>query len=290
MLEDDRVSFIVEDWISTRTRYTNACRVLEKLDLEAQVSPLAWAASLGRDSMVEYLLDHEADIEQKSRGLCNCSNELLHCPSDSLTAPEITGSGSADGNDWVYWTPLHYAICNRKASTAQLLLERGANARNVLDPDNHYDRVTALHVAVRSESHGITNYLLDKDLVDINTQDAEGVTVLHMAHAACEYELVDELLDKGADITLAYDGETGPWTVFSMACAEGLFGQALEYLRRGADPHFVVESRDGEDKFTVMRLIYRYAEESDLDSEELDQRMELEREIIAGGRPSSSNS
>lgn len=264
-----------------------ASQVIEMLDPEAKVSPLAWAASLGRASMVDYLLDHDADIELHSGGLCNCSDEFLCCPHDLPKIPEFQMTHPTSWG-FVWWTPLHYAICNRNPSTAQLLLQRGANALNVIDDNSSHHEVTALHIATRWGLHDTINYLLDKDLVDLRAHTIYGVTVLHLAYLACDYDLVNKFLDRGADINQAYVDQTGPWTIFSMACAERSFDRALEYLRRGADPHFVLGNgyEDGDD-YTVMRLIYSGF---DLDTDDLDQMMELEREIIAGGGPSPSDS
>lgn len=253
----------------------------------AQFSPLVCAAIHGRKSMVKYLLDHGAKTELKGRKLCNCCHDLLRCPE---MLPDLPGFYERDPDaeddrmsEWVNaeeyvpdWTPLHYAICNQHVSTAKLLIERGANAGCV---GGH---VTALHVATRWEVDELIEYLLEHNLVEINAQNYHGVTALHLAHIAGRYDLVDTYLDHGADINLAYSEESGPWTIFSMACAEGLFERALEYLRRGADPTFVLEGED-DDPWTVMRLIY-WPRESDMYLYPLpnaDERMNLEKEIMA---------
>jgi hypothetical protein len=256
--------------------------VLDHLDSEAMVSPLSWAASHGRDSMVQYLLGHNAEIELESTRLCECYDELFHCPYRLPKPPEFHVRSlvrrdpiEREWPDHSYWTPLHYAICNRNVSTAQLLLERGANA------DYLGARATALHIATRWGLDETIHYLLDNDLVDIDATGNSDVTALHVAYVAGNYDLVDKLLDKGANINLACHAATGPWTIFSMACAEGSFDLALKYLRKGADPHFVLED-EYENKFTVMRLIYCNQHKRGV---ELDTMMQLEREIIKGGRP-----
>lgn len=269
--------------------YMKAHGVFEDLELEAEVSPLAWAVIHGQDSMVEYLLDHGADIERASTMLCTCWCQLVYCPHDLPKRPEIRPCSPLPSlGDFPDWTPLHHAICHGKASTAQLLLQRGANARCVMDDSVLHPRTTevnALHVATCRRLHETANYLLDKGLVDINAQLYDGATALHMAYLAGDYDLVNRFLDKGADINLAFNGESGPWTIFSMACADRLFLRALEYLRRGADPHF--DLADQYEDFTVMRLIY--FDESGLDEWDIIDMRKLERAIIAGGRPSRSN-
>lgn len=257
--------------------------------VEARLSPLAWAAIHGHDSMVQYLLDYGADIEQTSEKLCSCcDSKLLRCPRKILEPLDFY-SRDPDDDDSIdgfipEWTPLHYALCNEHESTARLLIERGADANKV----GSYYGVTALHIATRWELDGTIDYLLDNDCVDINAQDSEGVTALLMAQVAGRDDLVDKYLDRGADINLAYFDRSGPWTIFSMACAAGEYERALEYLTRGADPHFELESED-EDPWTVMRLIYWSGDAFEYSMSCADERMELEREIMARGKGSPAN-
>lgn len=261
---------------------------------DAEFSPLIWAAIHGKDSIVGFLLDHGAEIELKGSELCDCRHELLRCPASLPDPPRFERDPDDDVNslpEWVhseeyvqYWTPLHYAICNQHPSTAKLLLERGANAGCV---GGH---VTALHVATRWEVDELIEYLLGNNLVDINARNHEGVTAVHLAHVAGRYDLVDSYLDHGADINLAYSAESGPWTIFSMACAEESFERALTYLQRGADPSFVLEGED-EDPWTVMRLIYW---PRDFDTywyplQNAGTMMDLEKEIMAVTRRTPSD-
>lgn len=271
---------------------TKACVKVDECD--AQFSPLIWAAIHRKDSMVKFLLDYGAKIELKGSKLCHCRHELLCCPANLPDPPRFERDPDDDVNsllEWVhgeedvqYWTPLHYAICSQHASTAKLLLERGANAGCVGGD------VTALHVATRWEVDEVIQYLLENNLVDINARTYEGVTALHLAHVAGRYDLVDSYLDHGADINLAYSEQSGPWTILSMACAEGLFGRALTYLRRGADPSFVLEGED-DDPWTVMRLIYwpRKFDTYWYPLPNADTRMNLEKEIMAVTRRTPSD-
>lgn len=260
-------------------------------------SPLALAAYHGRDSMVELLLDNGADPNGESTQLCSCCNLLLRCAENLPDCPTFWEHSDRDeegsfrpGEELTHdswWTPLHYAICQQHISTAKLLLERGANARDV-GPG----RVTALHVATRLEGvQEIIDYLLDNNLVDINTQSERGVTALHLAYQGGSYGLVDNYLDNhGADINLKYGDESGPWTIFAMACADGDFVRALEYLKKGADPQLVVMGDDGRDAWTVMRFIYGSSNnEVPGQLRKDDVRIKLEQEIIARGREETAS-
>lgn len=257
-----------------RTTRLGQTKAFVTIPFGAEVTPLAWAAKLGRDSAVNYLLDQGADIELRSNKLCDCCDNLLHC-AERWQLPEppeickrtleeeeekfLEENRYRDFREHVpEWTPLHYAMCNLNESTAELLLDRGANASKV---GNH--AVTALHIATRWEMEETIDYLLDRGSVDINAQNYQGVTALHLAHAAGDYDLVQKFLDHGAGINLEYSDETGPWTIMAMACADERFDIALRYLREGADPHFVVDGcrYDPEEQWSVMRLIYGFRDD-----------------------------
>lgn len=257
---------------------------------EARFSPLALAAFHGRNWMVELLLDKGANLELQSVELCACCNSPpLRCIEDLPSRPEPWENSGFDCNGrddlWVesrcnsWWTPLHYAICGKNTSTAKLLIERGASTEDI------GNCVPALHLATYRGSREVVDYLLDNDLVHIDDENADGATALHMAYVTCRYDLVDEYLDRGADINLEFRRNSGPWNILSMACADGNFDRALQYLRRGADPGFVVKHWDGSDAWTAMRFIYGSQSNKCPDLlEDDDVRITLEREIIARGR------
>lgn len=233
-------------------------------EFQAQCSPLALAAWNGQDSMVELLLDNGASIELESTELCGCCCVPLWCAEGLPEGPILSDESSrADYRDLTipynsWWTPMHYAICGSNLSTAKLLLERGANAGNTVGAGDCC--VSALHTAVCYSELDMIEWLLDNNIVDINDQSDRGVTPLHLAYTSGKYDLVDKFLDeRGADINLEFtgdSGDSGPWTIFSMACARGDFDRALQYLRRGADPNFLIKDNDCDDAWTAMRFIY----------------------------------
>lgn len=263
------------------------------INLDALCTPLALAAHNGQDSMVGLLLDSGADIELASAKLCECCNVLLRCSENLPEGPTISEESDYAKNphlSWLreeckpWWAPLHYAICEGHFSTMKLLLERGANARDI---SGNEGGVTALHSAVRHGRRDMIEYLLDNHIVGINDQSDHGVTALHLAYACGRYDLADGFLDgRGANINLKYEDESGPWTIFSMACANGHFGRALEYLRRGADPNFVIQGVNHDDgAWTVMRFIYGSPFNVCPDALGKDDlRIVLEQEIIRSGR------
>lgn len=245
-------------------------------------TPLVWAASLGLDHMVEYLLDRGADIQGFGSDLCNCSDQFFHARRQLPACPRF----KEDDGFLPKWTSLHYAICKGHESTAKLLLARGASTTCIGDGG-----ATALHAVARWGMGSITDHLIENKLVDIDAQDGDGVTALHVAYVAGNFSLVDKLLDHGADINLDFyccDGEEGLWTIFLMACSEDRLDKALEYLRKGADPGFVFEDGCGE-KWTAMRLIYgpRGSRSATPTYSEQQLKFTLEQEIFrsSGGKP-----
>lgn len=284
MLDENRNLLDIDEILAEHDLEYNWADI--RLEYGARYSPLALAAYLGRDSMVTLLLDKGAALEMQSTQLCGCCNLLLRCAERLPDGPvfwELSHRDDAEyhrpGEDLVHdswWTPLHYAICQGHVSTAKLLLERGADARSV-----GKDGVNALHVATRKDMRKIINYLLEKNLVDINAQTERGVTALHLAHIAGNYNLVDVYLnDHGADINLGYTDESGPWTIFAMACAEGDFKQALYYVWKGADPSFVLDTEYDPNAWTAMRYIYGRGCPDEL--RRGDVRIQLEKAIMAG--------
>lgn len=247
-------------------------------------TPLALAASLGLHDMVQYLLDRGADIESYCKELCECSS--LMNPSPRLPSLPFIADGYYLDESW--WTPLHYAICKGHISTTKLLIARGA------DVDVSGLGSTALHVATRWGQESIIDHLLDNKLVDINAVDVDGATALHIAYVVGNFQLVDKYLDRGADINLAYrcqDQDDGPWTIFAMACAQHRLDKALKYLKRGADPGFILTCSQFGEQWTAMRLIYDDPDSRSAPptSSTMRKRLMLEQAIFeaSGGKPPS---
>lgn len=94
--------------------------------------PVAFAAALGLDGMVTFLLDNGATIDTPLWGLC----EVSEMPIRHRFAPGPPFNGyfkvAAHKRSESYvvgmaWTPLHHAIHWSHASTAKLLISRGAH-------------------------------------------------------------------------------------------------------------------------------------------------------------------
>jgi hypothetical protein len=158
---------------------------------EAQVngiSALHAAVAAGHDHIISWLLDNGSDINSKYQRLCRCV------------------MGGFD-DDWR--TPLYLALCQRRDSSARLLIQRGASVGmisafapitesssatslgsspappSVSSPESStaaspgycpaesdYVGTTALHVALATGSIELVRFLLDSKLVhpDVTTQ------------------------------------------------------------------------------------------------------------------------
>lgn len=266
-------------------RFENT-RAYMEMDGLSSFTPLAFAASLGLDNMVRCLLDHGADTEYACVYLCECSSSLLDIPLEFPSCPYLHDDDDMD--EYSTWTPLHYAICNDHESTTKLLIARGASVQRLTSLSEAWGskNVTALHVATRWGRESIINHLLDNDLVDINERSYTGATALHIAYVAENFSLVDKYLELGADINLEFKGRDGVpnsgWNIFAMACGEDRLDKALQYLQRGADPRFVIDSPFYREPWTAMRFIYedRDTRSAQPTLAEVRGRVNLEQEIL----------
>ncbi|KAK2609646.1 hypothetical protein N8I77_003139 [Diaporthe amygdali] len=221
-------------------------------------TPLAFAAMNGLDSMVAFLLDHGADIEKPGKGLCACSTGMndvaMNLPPHQDIETEGCQETNMDDDSGFVWTPLHIAVCRKHEPTAMLLISRGADLQGTcpcaLGPWN------ALHTATHSGAQFIIDYLLDEKRVDINEKGLWGLTPLHLAYYRKDHALVEKYIDEGADINATWNSGDGGWTIFAMACLWGDLQGASDFLRRGADPDFIIKSGENGMEWTALGLIY----------------------------------
>jgi ankyrin repeat protein len=160
------------------------------------------------------------------------------------TRPELANMQMSYGNEHC---PLHFAVMNRSAEMARLLMRHGADARRGIHP--HRDATTALtlavergyedivaviheeeqrrretmsvrHVGVTSAQDALSEAIAEEDAAGaiatleadpklVHACDREGWTPLHIAAATRSPELVAWLLEHGADANRrAKDGRT----------------------------------------------------------------------------------
>ncbi|KAJ5950663.1 uncharacterized protein N7479_009076 [Penicillium vulpinum] len=199
-----------------------------ELEDENGCTALDLAADWGQYDMVECLLELGADPNMRSRdqstkvdglnrlplpsaakeGHIECVRSLLHHGAD----PNIVGP---DGGD----TPLLYAVVHGHTTICRMLLQDKA------DPNNSLHKSSILVALLTTDDlppltvEGIFGLLLEFG-ADINCIDDSHLTPLVHAIKSCRQSLVEQLLEKGADLNMRC-GESCA-LIFALGEANGL--------------------------------------------------------------------
>ncbi|KAJ1322975.1 ankyrin repeat domain-containing protein 50 [Microdochium nivale] len=236
---------------------------LEHRDAEGQ-TPLFWAARCGHADMVELLLKRGASVDQRSTA---GRTPLLEAAKGGHTktaqmlvdhSPDIDAVG-CDGMTPLNWaaatgrlavvllllknkasteisgqngkTPLLNALEAGHGSVALLLQRRGADCEA---SDACGER--ALHKVAKTGDDYFARLLLRKHHVEIDARDGQGATPLILAAASGHIDIVQMLLQCGADME-ARDA-TGRTPLIG-AAIQGHFGTVRALLEVGADSEAV---------------------------------------------------
>ena len=173
------------------------------------------AAFKGRAEVARVLLDHGANAKLETEK----GETALHIVSQGDYDSQEEGASTAqlllergeevNSRDKNGWTSLHWAVFKGRTEVAQVLLAHIADAR--LETK---DGETALHLVSRvkydTEEHGVgMARLLLEHGVDVNARRTDSWTSVHWAAYKGRVEVVQVLLDHGANAKLATkDGET----------------------------------------------------------------------------------
>ena len=171
-------------------------------------TPLHTACMNGYPDTVHLLLSHGADVNARDKDggtplyyACEKNDATFprrdHSrPVDHLdiarTLIEAGADVNAVGRRFSY-SPLHRACIKDHAELVRLLLSHGANV-DALDARNR----TPLHIACY-RLHAIARTLIEAG-TDVNAKDIHGRTPLHEAAEAGRTDIVQLLLDHGADV------------------------------------------------------------------------------------------
>jgi hypothetical protein len=171
-------------------------QIAESRDAQG-VSALLWAVYSGQTLVRDFLRSGlELDLpEAAAVGDVERLRELLGA--DGEATKERSNSRSADG-----WPLLHLAAAFAGESTVLLLLDAGADVRQVSQTPM---RNQALHaVLALSKDAAVTQLLIERG-ADVNAAQTAGYRPLHQAAVTGREDLVRMLLDAGADKTARCD-------------------------------------------------------------------------------------
>ncbi|QSS53577.1 glycerophosphodiesterase [Histoplasma capsulatum var. duboisii H88] len=152
-------------------------------------------------------------------------------------------SQGIDGPNWQDdegWAPLHLSVIEGHPLTTRALLNaenwKGTNEQQAAIRKHMSKSSAVLALATKANFVDIVQLLVDAG-VDINYQDEQGETALHVAarlgHDACAKALLDGTHDQKANTELAE--HTYSWTPLFIACVDGSLGVVELLINAGAD-------------------------------------------------------
>ena len=162
--------------------------------------PLHQAIKHGRSDMAKLLLDHGADIQMRDVKNRNATFETLKAPNTDGLSLLIDRGIRADCPDGAGDTVLHQAAVDGRVEHVRLLLAQDIIPKNAFNNDG----LTPLHLAARADQFEIADMLLKCEGVDVNTEATgrieAGWPPLMYAVVAGSLRLCDLLIRKGADV------------------------------------------------------------------------------------------
>ena len=176
---------------------------------EGEISALHLACNHGHLDIMEFLIGRGADLEKVS----------------------------------VYGKPLNWAVGSSQQEAARLLLERGADPRG----DTSGSNIAPIIIAIDTAQQQVYQMLLDKG-VDISTRDPNGYSLLHLAAEKGNLPLVQQLVEKGADLRYEAEGKSPLYLAF-----EHSQWQVVSFLKDHEPEHEKVEQRWKEEAERIAR-------------------------------------
>ncbi|CRG84290.1 Glycerophosphodiester phosphodiesterase GDE1 [Talaromyces islandicus] len=153
-------------------------------------------------------------------------------------------SDGIDGPNWFDyegWAPLHLSVVGGHPLTTKTLLQsenwsESLSGEKATIRKHHAKSSAVLAMAVKANFVDIVELLVEAG-VDINFQDEQGETALHVAarfdHNECARILLEGSVHQKADTELAEI--TYSWTPLFIACVDGSFAVAELLIKAGAD-------------------------------------------------------
>ncbi|KAK8071399.1 hypothetical protein PG997_011602 [Apiospora hydei] len=236
--------------LATRTKDNKAAEMIrficehgadtEKLD-EGGSTPLLSAAGLDNIAAVEALLSAGADWTARSRGQAN----ILHIASRNGSSQVLKTLLTDRKTGLTEPRALAVQKDDRGTSPDPLDGRLGphfiADMKSLCCADN--EGWWPLHAAVASEKIECAEYICNFDPDQVNKQDLDGFTPLHIAVTHSQVPMIHFLLDRGADINIIRGPTKSQLTPLHLAMRGQPLEVATALLKRGADPS--LENMDG---------------------------------------------
>ncbi len=168
---------------------------------DADLTPLAWAASGGHESAVKLLLA-EPDIDVEARDNIGRTPFAWAAEKGHIAVVKMlldTGKVNPDAENRRRQTPLALAAESGNETAVKLLLDTGS-----VDVNSGFV-MTPLHWAIRSGNVSVVKLLLDTGKVDVNRSDLVQRTPLMLAY--CSWAIFQLLIDTHQCDRGARDGE-----------------------------------------------------------------------------------
>ncbi len=169
---------------------------VEALHPRHSVTPLVIAAAEGNAGAVRALCEAGADPQRDDHPL---RQTPLHLVTTARAAEELFHCG---GLVWVFdgrgGTPLHYMAINGRPAVAKTLIRFGADPNDTGGGKSN----SPLYMAARHAPHPAVLQVLIETGGSVNTHGPWGATPLYIAAKLNSPQIVETLLDAGADPTL----------------------------------------------------------------------------------------
>ena len=193
---------------------------------------LILAARNGHTETVRYLVGlPEVDVNRRDSS--NDYETALHCATNKSHADVvqvlIDAGADIDTKNEDGDSPLHCAIDSGALEVVKVLV-RGVAGVRLTDDDGH-----ACHILAASNGHTETvRYLVGLPEVDVDSRDSNNETALHCAARELHPEVVQVLIDAGADIDAENENGDSPLDYVVEQRASGALEVVKMLVRAGA--------------------------------------------------------
>ena len=203
-------------------------------DRTTPVSLLHLTCSTGNLDSVKYLIEHGADVLDKT----DIGQTVLHkaCEGGSLeTVQFLVGFGlDINADDVKNRTPLHIACLHNHLDLVQYLVKAGANVDAV-----DKEQFSLLHIGCEYGFINIVKCLIENG-ASVTARSKGGYNLLHVAAREDSADIIDYLLTTNdTDLNCVTDNDSTP---LHQACNWGCVQAARLLLNKGANPNAIAKS------------------------------------------------